>query len=890
MKDESVSPTSGKVNEEVNYSTEGRFAAASSAPTRTNQFRKFWDLGYTRLIPITPPGCDVSPNSSLARRPKDLGKAPGVRGNDYLWRGVDWGKLEATEADLDTWHEMGAGVGVKTGQGLIVIDIDTLDRELGDICGTTATKILGHAENRVGRSPKRAKCYRVSEPVPYQRLRFDGGHVELLSDGKQFVVSGLHPATGRPYEWPRGIPRFAELKEVTPAQIATYFAALAKALPAAKHEVSSLPKEAGAVEPVQLEGKAEDVRKALAALPNDDRFGGYSEYQKVAQAIKGALPDDDELGLELFQEWASRWTGGPYEPDTVAKHWKTTQASHSLGASYLFNLSAAHSSGNFTAAETWFAPTEEGVATPDGALGESEWGEPVDVFGDGDPSVLMDLPAQALPDVLDRYVRDVAARMGVPEAFVAVGAVVTASAAVGGKLRIQPKARDSGWQVPAFLWGLIVEDPGGKKSPVMAAVTAPLAQLDTRRASVDIPKRQAWEVESRKRKKDAPAVGQRPRIRRSTVDSFTVEALRDVLVDNPKGVLVSADEITGLIGGLDQYKGGLGSDRADLLKLMDGQPRTFDRVGHSHRVECWGASVLGGVQPRKLAEIARGLDPDGLLQRFLPIVGDNVRRAGIDRRPDESAVRGYTTTMEGLAEVQDYGNPFEQPVITLSPEAQAFRFKFEQRVNNLLDAPQLADAWRGHLNKWDGFFARLLLVFHMVEHWSQHGAAAAELPVSGDTAGRVWRFAAFLLSHAIRFYELVVGQGAAGEAARRAAGIILILGQPTVSRRDLYEKHRAWRAEGARDLTDAMRVLGRLGWCSMTESEHGVPSSWGVNPLVFDRFKERGVAEGERRRREYARVQAAVAERRALLAAEASYVALAPSAPIAPCRGEGAFS
>ena len=324
---------------------------------------------------------------------------------------------------------------------------------------------------------------------------------------------------------------------------------------------------------------------------------------------------------------------------------------------------------------------------------------------------------------------------------------------------------------------------------------------------------------------------------------------------------------------------------------MDGQPRTFDRVGHSHRVECWGAAVLGGVQPRKLAEIARGLDPDGLLQRFIPIVGDNVRRAGIDRRPDEAAVRGYTSTIEGLAEVQDYARPFEQPVVTLSPEAQAIRLEFERRVNNLLDAPQLADAWRGHLNKWDGFFARLLLVFHMVEHWGQHGQAAAALPVSGDTARRVWRFAAFLLSHAIRFYELVVGQGAAGEAARRAAGIILVLGQPTVSRRDLYEKHRAWRADGVRDLTDAMRVLGRLGWCSVIETEHGVPSGWSVNPLVFDRFKERGVAEAEHRRQGYARVQAAVAERRALTAAsDAPHFPLAPSAPVAPCGVEGAFS
>ena len=277
----------------------------------------------------------------------------------------------------------------------------------------------------------------------------------------------------------------------------------------------------------------------------------------------------------------------------------------------------------------------------------------------------------------------------VPVAFVALGAIVTASAAIGGKLHIQPKARDTGWKVPPFLWGLLVEDPGGKKSPVMSAVTTPLQQLDTRgRANTDIPKRQAWELKNKRRKKDAPPPGPRPRVRRAMADSFTVEALRDVLVDNPGGVLVNADEITGLIGGLDQYKSGGGSVRADLLKLADGLPRAFDRVGHSYRVECWGRP-LGGIQPKKLAEMAKTLDPDGLLQRFLPIVGDNVRRAGIDRAPDASAISGYTNTIQGLAEVTSFADLFDDRVVTLSPEAQQIRLDFEKRVNLLLDAPQI---------------------------------------------------------------------------------------------------------------------------------------------------------------------------------------------------------
>lgn len=569
------------------------------------------------------------------------------------------------------------------------------------------------------------------------------------------------------------------------------------------------------------------------------------------------------------QKYQRRTCADPLEPDYGGG--KNKAVVYTDGRPHIHSL--AHGGIEYILeqdASAFFTPAEPEATNADAG----GWSEPVDVFGDGDPSALMDVPAGALPPVIERYSRDVAERMGAPVASVAFGAIVVASAAIGGKLRIQPKAHDTGWQVPPFLWGILVEEPGGKKSPIISAVTAPLNNVDARWAKVDVPKRNAWDLEARKRKKDAPTLAPRPRVRRAVVDSFTVEGLRDVLADNPRGVLVSADEVTGLIGSLDQYKTAGGSDRADLLKLTDGHARTIDRVGRSIRIDCWGAAVLGGIQPRRMAEIARGLDPDGLLQRFTPIVGDNVRRDGVDRAPDHVAARDYTSAIESLAE-SDYGGLFDDLIVTLSSGAQEVRQRFERRINALLDLPQMADAWRNHVSKWGGTFSRLLLVFHMLEH----GVAGASIAVSADTAERVWRFAQFLLAHAILFYETVVGRGPAGEAARIAAGVVLVLGKPVVSQRDLYEKHRAWRPnETPHEMLEGMQALCRLGWCAPAESNSsGVTTSWKVNPFVFQRFSARAEAETERRRREYARVQQAVAERREIKTA----------APNAPCVADG---
>lgn len=367
--------------------------------TDSNQFRRLWNAGYKRLVPIAPPGCDVSPYSSLARpeRQKDLGKAPGELG-PHGWRGLaGWETYEATEADLDRWHAWGAGVGIKTGQGLIGIDIDCMDATLADVCARTATEVLGASENRVGRAPKRLKMYRVTEAVPYQDIIFDGGHVEVLSEGRQFVAAGVHPVTGKPYEWPRGVPRYDALPIITAQQISEYVAKIIQRLPAAKVKTSSLPADRKVADPAQLTGRADDVRRAVAALPNTTAlFPTYASYIEVAQAIKGALPDDDETGLELFQEWASRWEDGNNDPDRVASDWRRCKPSHSLGAQYLFSLAEAHGAGDFTSAEAWFTAVPPGqeiglnpFETADGAESKSElppiaWTETADAWS-GDP-------------------------------------------------------------------------------------------------------------------------------------------------------------------------------------------------------------------------------------------------------------------------------------------------------------------------------------------------------------------------------------------------------------------------------------------------------------------------------------------------------------------------
>lgn len=339
--------------------------------TEQNPFRKFWLAGYQRLVPITPPDAQVSEKSTLFKRRGALGKAVGIRGNDGLWRGFDWLKSTTTADDLDAWYAMGAGVGIRTGDGLVALDIDTLNAELAERAESLARATLGPAPVRFGRAPKRLLLYRTEPGVPYQRVIFDDGlehkpgaeaRIELLTDDRQFVAHGIHPATGQPYKWV-GLCELNDLATVTPEAFRAYFDLLASLLPAAKKETQAAPSDRN-VDQNSLRADLETVRKAVDALPNTTAlFPTYDDYVRVGYAIKGACLDAPAEGLQLFQQWAAKWEGGN-DPERVEADWNRMKPPFEIGSAWLFEKADQLSGGQFQHAEAWFDVQPETELNP----------------------------------------------------------------------------------------------------------------------------------------------------------------------------------------------------------------------------------------------------------------------------------------------------------------------------------------------------------------------------------------------------------------------------------------------------------------------------------------------------------------------------------------------
>lgn len=322
----------------------------------TDTFKSLWRLGYTRLVPVTPPGVDLHPQSSMAKRlaadgsNDPRGKAPGVKGQDGLWRGMNFVAHEARESDLAAWGDMDASVGVKTGDGLVAVDIDTLHPPAAARLREMAEQMLGPAPVRIGRAPKSLLLYAAPPGVPYQRVSFstpadEKPAVEILTEGRQFVAAGTHPATGKPYAWPGGVPERGSLTAVTREQIDAYLAAVAKEMPSA-HRTSAGAGEAPEQDALRAPSWAA-LSAAVEALPNtSSMFPDREDYVRVAYAIKAsAPPGHEDAARDLFLDWCGRWEDGDNDMTEAVEDWRRAKPPFKVGFSFL----QAHAPGLYFA-------------------------------------------------------------------------------------------------------------------------------------------------------------------------------------------------------------------------------------------------------------------------------------------------------------------------------------------------------------------------------------------------------------------------------------------------------------------------------------------------------------------------------------------------------------
>ena len=496
----------------------------------------------------------------------------------------------------------------------------------------------------------------------------------------------------------------------------------------------------------------------------------------------------------------------------------------------------------------------EAVAAFGAPANDNPAAEPMDLFAEFPvPAITRDMLPKAIAD----YAFDSGELIGVDPAMIAMPALVSCAAALHDAVKIQPKRHETGWTESARLWCAVVGSPSVKKSPAIKRATKRLRKIDMElhEDNAKDMARHLGEMEAYKdAKKEAKKTGEQvtapepAQNNRMVVEDITVEALSEILKCNSRGVLCIQDELSGWFGAMDAYSGGKagGKDRAHWLEAYNGGGRVVDRVmrGNIH-IPNWSVSMIGGIQPDAIRRIAANMTDDGLMQRFMIIVGGNAREH--DRPEDSEAGANFAQLVDYL-----YGVGGSERPVTLSEEAHQVRENLNAYSTELADFAALPGGLRSHLGKWTGLFARLLLTFHAIEcHATRTYPVGRQ--VSGETAQQVDQLMRrYLLPHAMAYYTDILGAATDLEHARWIAGHVLSKGLHAITNREIMQAYKQWRGLDDFRRSRIMLTLEDMGWLVPMDGERQSrkgTNTWAVVSKVHTMFAKKGAAEAEKRER-----------------------------------------
>ncbi|WP_375674024.1 YfjI family protein [Bartonella sp. AA18HLJMS] len=408
------------------------------------------------------------------------------------------------------------------------------------------------------------------------------------------------------------------------------------------------------------------------------------------------------------------------------------------------------------------------------ALQQNGWGELKPITAALLPVEPFD-PLQ-LPMPFMDYIYDVSERQQAPMDFIAVAALCALAAVIGNGVRIAPKQYDD-WIVVPNLWGALIGQSSTYKTPAMKAALAPITCLQKEWYKDWLKHKEKQEIEERletldKREKERQAnkairKGECETARallyetlskdnahdddvsRFIVNDVTVEKLGELLKENPRGLLMVRDELSGFLANLERRE--YQTDRAFYLTAFNGDDQfTYDRIERGTIfIPYVTLSMIGGIQPSRIIPliqaIHRGINDDGLLQRFQMIVwpDDNKEWQLVDKPPNQEGWQKYEGVFRSFRDKR-LGSPEQPLIMRFSAEAQVKFYEWLEHLHKEAKGGSYSESLQAHLLKMPKTIVSLALIFELTE--------GGRFEINKGALQTALRWEKYLFSHVKRLY------------------------------------------------------------------------------------------------------------------------------------------
>jgi hypothetical protein len=553
---------------------------------------------------------------------------------------------------------------------------------------------------------------------------------------------------------------------------------------------------------------------------------GHAAAFAVAQVIFRGFALSEAEGRPILEEYNQRCQP-PWSEKELDHKIRSAIEKSRLPKGYLLNGDGGHvphGSSTKQSSES-SAPTEP----------EPEpWVEPIPL---GQPPPASAFPLDVLPDSLQQFVREAAAALPCPPDYLAVPLLVMAGGMIGASRALAIKAKHV---QRAALYAAVIGSPGTAKTPALEAVVDPVHELDEAEHA-------KWELamekyeskledyedkkkEAKKNNQSPPEKPQRPLLPRLTVDDATAESLAPILKENPRGVVMVADELLGWVQRMNCYReGGKGADRQFWLSAWSGKTTTIDRKKTHElgpiRIRKPFIGVIGGLTPDKLPTL-RGDKPrqrveqDGFIDRLLltypvelPATEENWADVSEDTNKLLADAFAKLRTLD-MVPIQDGATvcgwrPF---VVNLDATGKTAWQQFTRQHANERNKPDFPLALVGPWAKFRGYGGRLALIVHFLR-WACGELESDRADVDGESMARAVRLVDYFKAHARKVYALIDADPRIADARHVLQWLKDHPEPATFSRRDVHQGlRRNTRFENPENLAAPLKLLEEYGY------------------------------------------------------------------------------
>ncbi|WP_026961624.1 DUF3987 domain-containing protein [Alicyclobacillus herbarius] len=347
-------------------------------------------------------------------------------------------------------------------------------------------------------------------------------------------------------------------------------------------------------------------------------------------------------------------------------------------------------------------------------------------------------PVDVYPRPLQELVWETAESISCPPDYVAVPMLSVAGLCIGPSRVAEPKPD---WQEGARIWTVVVGPSGRGKTPAIHKAIQPVEMIQRAYDEEFIRER---EMEAR----SGDSEGLTPKEIYTT--NSTVEALLEILSENPTGILYYVEEFSGLSLSLNQYKGGRGSDKAVVLSLWSGEPVRYVRKSYRIYVRNPYLCITGGIQPSKLTGLAHEFSlHDGFAQRFLVSFPRPVPQRNAEAVVSDRSMNAWVDTCHYLHEVSR--SVLTRPIVMQFCPSARERWR-EWRSKHIAEQndPDLSDDLLSWYAKLDTYAIRLSLVVQcLMEATGEH----RDLVINEEAVSNAIRLVEYFKSHTRLVYD-----------------------------------------------------------------------------------------------------------------------------------------